>query len=93
MIDSGNQGAFQQLGLTVRRQLPADHQPYHLRKGDIPNQIFDGMTAKTDHTGLHVDDGSCPPIGDIAVLGCQIGHITPSLRSDANSCAPIPNSA
>src|SRR6056297_2139918 len=78
MINGGNEAGFQQTCTRAVDRLTRDHQPDHLGKTTIADQLLDRMPAKRNATRLHVDDRCTPPVGNIA-------HITPSPSSSRSS--------
>ena len=64
VINASDQGCLQQVRLRLRRQVAARHEPDHLCKPDVPDKLFDGMSAKRDAARRHVDDRRAPPVSD-----------------------------
>src|SRR5690606_4328849 len=61
-IDSGHQCIVEQTCFGIGRQHATGHQPDHLRKADVPNELLDRVAAIPDAAGLHVDNGGAPPV-------------------------------
>ncbi len=80
MIDRRNKSRFKQLGLTLVWQVTPQHQPDHLRKTDISDEVLNRPPPDVDASGFHVDDGGRPPVRDVT-------HIALTSLSSAISAA------
>ena len=74
MIHGGDERGFQQSGLARLRLRAADHQPDHLSKGEVADEVLDLLTPDGNVAWLHVNDGGLPPV-------CHVAHITPFVRN------------
>ena len=68
VIHRRDQRGFQQLGLTLAGHIAAQHQPYHLRKTRIADQISNGLPANVNPLGFYIDDACLPPIREWVVF-------------------------
>jgi hypothetical protein len=62
VIDRRHERRAEEIGLTLARQLAAQHQPDHRRKADPADEILDRVAAIADHARPHLDDRGRPPI-------------------------------
>src|SRR6185312_15686760 len=61
MVYGSHQGGLQKLSLLRRGQIATQHQPDHLRKADLADQILDGVTAHVYLARTDVDNIGRPP--------------------------------
>ncbi len=67
VVDAGHHRRLEQVALRARRQLAAQHQPDHVGKADVADQLLDRIAADGDLAGVDVDDRRVPPraaVGD-----------------------------